>query len=307
MRDSGSCILLYHGVTDVRSRGIQNFQGKHIWHEEFEKQMLHLSHHKHVVSFREYVRKVQDGILSDDDVSITFDDSYKNVARVALPILKFHDVPATFFISTGFIETDRSYWTDDLERMIINCLLSEMRFFYDGRMMSLPLKTCEEVKDVIIQMKLLLKRLMKKDRDAFFAHIKNELSSNFLSDDNEDMYSHLSWEDVRSLHDPPMYEVGGHTHDHEIFSRLSRDEKKHQVEKCLSMLRERAEIDADLFSYPEGQEDHFDEETIMLLKNFGIIACPTAIHGFNKSKDDIFHLKRVMVGFNGVKFPWDVQ
>jgi hypothetical protein len=38
-------ILLYHGVTDQVSRGIENFSGKHIDHAVFRQQMAYIKKH----------------------------------------------------------------------------------------------------------------------------------------------------------------------------------------------------------------------------------------------------------------------
>ena len=106
-----SYILLYHGVTNSDSIGIENSSGKHIKAEEFESQMKWLSENKKVVSLKE-VNKVK------GSVAITFDDAFKNVHDVALPILKKYDLPSTFFITTGFVENKRLFWVDKVEHMI---------------------------------------------------------------------------------------------------------------------------------------------------------------------------------------------
>ena len=97
-----SYILLYHGVTNSDSIGIENSSGKHIKAEEFENQMKWLSKNKKVVPLKE-VNKIQ------GSVAITFDDAFKNVHDVALPILKKYDLPSTFFVTTGFVENKRLY------------------------------------------------------------------------------------------------------------------------------------------------------------------------------------------------------
>ena len=102
---SKSCILLYHGVTESKSYGIENYSDKHISSTEFEKQMKFLKENKKVVSIRDIKKE-------SDSVAITFDDTFKNVKDVALPILKKYDIPATFFISTGFIGNNRNFWVD---------------------------------------------------------------------------------------------------------------------------------------------------------------------------------------------------
>ena len=106
-----SHILLYHGVTKFNSEGIENISGKHMEAMEFDKQMKWLSENKNVVTLKEINN-------TPDSVAITFDDAFKNVYDVALPILKKYDLPATFFITTGFVGTDKIFWVDKVEHMI---------------------------------------------------------------------------------------------------------------------------------------------------------------------------------------------
>ena len=55
---------------------------------------------------------------------------------------------------------------------------------------------------------------------------------------------------------------------------------------------------------PEGWTEHFNEYSISVLKKAGIKICPTAIRGFNDHKTDPFYLKRIMVGFRNILFPF---
>ena len=58
------------------------------------------------------------------------------------------------------------------------------------------------------------------------------------------------------------------------------------------------------YSYPEGQSNHFNNKIIKLLKKRRIHLCPSAINGINKIGDDPFKLKRIMVGFWNLPFPF---
>ena len=106
-----SCILLYHGVTESKSNGIENCSNKHIQSIEFEKQMKWIDENKNVVS----MRNIKD---EPNSVAVTFDDTFKNIHDVALPILKKYNIPATFFITTSFIDSEKIFWVDELEHMI---------------------------------------------------------------------------------------------------------------------------------------------------------------------------------------------
>lgn len=68
-----------------------------------------------VVSFEEQVLACSRGIDMGGTLSITFDDGYRDNFEVAAPILKKHQLPATFFITTGFIGTQKvPFWDKDL-------------------------------------------------------------------------------------------------------------------------------------------------------------------------------------------------
>ncbi len=51
--------------------------------------------------------------------AITFDDGYACNARVAAPILRAHRHPATFFLTTGAIGSEREFWWDELATLLV--------------------------------------------------------------------------------------------------------------------------------------------------------------------------------------------
>jgi peptidoglycan/xylan/chitin deacetylase (PgdA/CDA1 family) len=51
-------------------------------------------------------------------LALTFDDGYLNNATRAWPILKRHGATATFFVSTGYVETGRFLWADRLDHAL---------------------------------------------------------------------------------------------------------------------------------------------------------------------------------------------
>jgi peptidoglycan/xylan/chitin deacetylase (PgdA/CDA1 family) len=55
--------------------------------------------------------RLVDGSLPARALCITFDDGYRDNHDVALPILRRHGLPATFFIATGFLDGGRM-WND---------------------------------------------------------------------------------------------------------------------------------------------------------------------------------------------------
>lgn len=291
-----STILLYHGVTNTTSCGVENFSKKHIQADNFEKQMKYLSMNKHVTTLRE--------IAANPDmhaVAVTFDDAYKNVHDVALPILKKYNIPATFFISTGFVGKNRLFWTDKLEHMINYAKVNKLNI----QLGKFDIDTIENKIQTLICIKQQIKLMNIRERHNIIKEILEQ--TGITECNNIENYKTLSWNDVEALDEQPMYEVGGHGTNHETLSMIQKDTYKYEIQNCIEALEQHLHRKIDLFSYPEGQEEHFNNDIISYLKSLGISICPTAIYGANKKNDDPFHLKRIMIEFMNNVFPFRIE
>lgn len=285
-----SYILLYHGVTDSKSIGIENFSKKHINATIFEKQMKWISENKNVVS----IRNIKD---KPNSVAVTFDDTFKNIHDVALPILKKYNIPATFFITTNFIDSKKYFWVDELEHMINFSIKNKIKV--DGKVYNVVDDTSKIA--TLSEIKYKLKNSIPSDRDLFLKKIKSQTGWN----DNVviDNYKMLTSDDVKNLDNYPMYEVGGHTVNHEILSYLTDNELEYEISECIKTLENIVGRKIDLFSYPEGQEHHYNKKVINCLKDNGITISPSAIDGFLGDEDE-FNYRRIMVGFMKKEFPY---
>jgi len=78
---------------------------------EFESQIRALSRFFTPLALGEAVERLRKGTLPAHAACVTFDDGYRDNVDVALPILRRHGVPATFFIATGYLNGGRM-WND---------------------------------------------------------------------------------------------------------------------------------------------------------------------------------------------------
>lgn len=73
--------------------------------------------HYEVVSLADQIRNCRAGRPKGGTLSITFDDGYRDNYEVAAPILRELGLTATFFVTTGFIQSEVVPWWDkDLPR-----------------------------------------------------------------------------------------------------------------------------------------------------------------------------------------------
>ena len=106
----------------------------------------------------------------------------------------------------------------------------------------------------------------------------------------------MTWAQVNELASDPLFTLGGHTHTHAILGHLNSARMKTEIDTPIAMLKSKAAIpEVRHFSYPEGFEGSFTEETIALLKSRGVACSPTAMEGVNELDASPFHLRRISV------------
>jgi hypothetical protein len=96
-------ILVYHSIGDAPGSLSPQLLDKHI---DF------LSSRFTIIPLKKLYSGIVNGNLSKNPLVITFDDGYKNIYELALPILKKYQVTASIFIITGYLE-HKSFMTQE--------------------------------------------------------------------------------------------------------------------------------------------------------------------------------------------------
>ncbi len=95
-------ILYYHSISDVPIRAA-------VSPAAFERQMQYLSRSAyHLLPLGDAVRRLlADETLPPDSLCVTLDDGFADNYELAFPILARFRIPATIFLTVGYIGTDR--------------------------------------------------------------------------------------------------------------------------------------------------------------------------------------------------------
>src|SRR5581483_10083886 len=108
-----AAILTYHSIADVERDPFAITVAP----ADFEGHVRALARHFNVLTLGQLAEGLDRGELPERAVGVTFDDGYANNLDTALPILAAHGVPATLFVATGYIGTDREFWWDEVARL----------------------------------------------------------------------------------------------------------------------------------------------------------------------------------------------
>jgi peptidoglycan/xylan/chitin deacetylase (PgdA/CDA1 family) len=78
------------------------------------------------------LESIVSGDAAPDAFAVTFDDGYAETMRRALPVLTSAGVPATIFVSTDHVATQRSFWWDEVRRLLGRARDRPVRLTIDG-------------------------------------------------------------------------------------------------------------------------------------------------------------------------------
>jgi len=293
LTDDGFAIFLFHGVIRQQRHPIRNYTTKHLPLDRFRAVLDDLCAQGTPVSLPEIVEATANGgRLPNRSFAITFDDGFENNLSVAAPVLAARKIPATFYVTSDFIESNGASWIDIIEAVIeakdqfsLSLPAAELNGSYSGREQKLALLNA-------------IRRIVKNDPHVdpyeFADEIKRQVGTETINADPE-LDQKMSWRQVSELAAHGLFTVGGHGQTHRILAYLDQPALEQEIATCLGQLAGHLGSQIRHFSYPEGLAHCYSDRVIEVLRHHGIVCAPTAEHGINHLGDDLFRLKRIMV------------
>ncbi len=275
-------ILTYHRVLENYDPVIDEIDADH-----FRQQMETLSKYFNVVSLAEGVERLQAGTLGPGSVCITFDDGYRDNYDVALPILSALNLPATFFIATGYLGNG-IMWND----VIIESIRKTSLQYIDLREFGLDLYDIkdDEQRTRLVGMLLGMWKYKPVEERNYLAKKLNDLA--LVKLDERIM---MTEEEVCALSRSGM-EIGGHTVNHPILTCANSVEVKEELSNCKSTLESLLGRGVRFFAYPNGQSGKdYNLEHANAVENAGFCAALTTNNGCIDKKSNLFELPRVSI------------
>ena len=232
----GVLVMNHHRIGDAQSSPFD----RSLWSstaESFDGQVRYLAREVDVILPSE----LDDALKSrrGRHVMLTFDDGYRDNYEIAYPILREHGVRACFFVATGFLDSPRAAWWDEIAWMGGDRHQTE-------RYKQLPGDEAERYLDQIAE---------ETGRGRCPAR--------------EALDEWMTWDMVREMRDGGM-EIGGHTVTHPVLSRVSPERQRDEIAGCARRLQEELGQPMRSFSYPNGTPWSFDTHTREALDAQGV-------------------------------------
>lgn len=256
-------MLMYHRVLAPKDVSLQSVQpGMYVLDNVFAQHMSFLLENFTLLSLQQLLDLWQSGTWDPCAryCVVTFDDGWLDNYRYAYPVLKKSGIPATIFLPTDYVGSDRWFWPDQLA--ILFKILSGRKLapeaaikigkvfaeYLDGR--SAPfiaaMERGEQVTDRVIEQ---CKHLPIERIHALVDGLAGGLGVTLPQE-----RVIVNWDEVREMSQEGI-SFGSHSCSHRILTTITSDDVSVELTKSRQVLLEQGVNYVPVFCYPNGNSD----------------------------------------------------
>jgi peptidoglycan/xylan/chitin deacetylase (PgdA/CDA1 family) len=311
-------VLLYHRIAEVSS----DPQLLAVKPQHFAEHLEILKKTCSPVSLKDLMPALQERIPPPHPMAITFDDGYADNLAYAKPLAERYGIPMTVFVTTGYVGSNREFWWDDLERLILKPVRLPDRLELDnlqGRTFTWQLSNGDgyngddyeswsvECPDNPTPRHALYRSLCRVLRPLTEEKRREVLDTLLIwaGANAAGRLTHLALtaDELVRLDRGRLVEVGAHTSTHAFLSALSKTEQAAEIQGSKLALEEILRHPVKSFAYPFGSRGDYNTETVELVRHAGFELACANFSDIVWGRSDCFQLPRLLVrDWNGETF-----
>jgi peptidoglycan/xylan/chitin deacetylase (PgdA/CDA1 family) len=283
-------ILMYHRVL-AASHDLPYFvhPGMFVTPVTFEKHIVYLKKRFNIVFLEDLVNKIVNKENIDGCCTITFDDGWLDNYTDAFPLLCKYQVPATIFLTTGFIGTNKLFWPEEI------CYYLDQFLVKKPTHMSTPTSFKQFTEE--------MGRYSHCDREAFFDRAVEKLKGK-VPDEREEIlncfrsiYSTspfsrqmLSWDEAREMLVSGLVRFGAHTDNHVILDQVTDTTINEEITLSRDKIQKQLGVRVKTFAYPNGNYNEAIHKKLVLN---GFAAAVTTHKGYFGPETSLLEIPRI--------------
>jgi len=286
--EAPAIVLMYHRIAEPESD---------VWElavspARFEQHLKVLKKIGNILSLQQLSHNINSN-RHKNNIAITFDDGYIDNFTNAKPLLEKYKIPATFFITTGQIESEKEFWWDELEliflftphlpstfsltinnTLIASELKDEIDMSEDCRRKHRMWKACTEAPPTL-RAKLFysvweqIKPLLSVEQDKYLKMIRNwaGLPMQVRTD-----YKTMSVPQLKQLATNDLFTIGAHTLTHPALAHHSDDFQRAELCSSREFLQGLTGQEISTLAYPYG---NYNQDTLRIANECGFVSAFT--------------------------------
>ena len=284
-------VAFYHRVVTDGSMNVDSFDIESgISASVFEKQMRFLLRHFTPV------KASQAQIASNNTMqfAVTLDDGYEDNYLVAAPILKKLGIPATFYVVSDFVGTDRLFWWEQIADMMHKSERTELNLL--DAMPSLrnpdeilPLRNNDERDYAYGQLCAHIRNGLHADIPMHMKNVSDYLGIQIREEGRQ--YNLMDWTQLKELA-RQGFDIGCHTATHCNVIGANEAMLKDELINSVNVLENHLDSPIESFAYPYGLFEKSSKLVADALAKTNCIAAYTIEQGVVEAGSPAFELPR---------------
>jgi peptidoglycan/xylan/chitin deacetylase (PgdA/CDA1 family) len=280
-------ILMYHRIAEVP----MDPWGLSVTPQNFAEQLAVMKQYAQPMHLSDLAKAHCQGHIPRRAIVVTFDDGYADNFYNAKPLLEEFGIPATVFISTGYLDQTREFWWDEIEGLLLQpgTLPAHLQLEINGHLHEWDLGTAAHYPDSDYQRDRQHPLTTPGSRFAFFntiwaaihplpeaeqSHVLQQLRIWVTTNPQpRDSNRPLTGDELIKLGQSPMIEIGAHTVTHPCLTAHPSTIQQTEIEQSKVQLEAILDRPITTFSYPFGAAN---TETTAITADLGFdCACST--------------------------------
>ena len=225
-------------------------------------------------------------------VCITVDDGYRDFYDVAFPVLKHYKIPATFYITTDFVDGKVWFWYDRIRWCIESSSRDRVKDLVENSSFAYKYGISSE-DQIWSKMVSSLLRMAPLDVEARVSELA-EILEVTVPELPPYQYQSVNWEQVREMYDSGIV-IGAHTLSHYSLGAMSKVEAIDQIRGSKKRIEQILGRDVTHFCYPNGQLSDIPVDYRSICCELGLKSSVVAFYD-RKGVIDPFAIRRHGVG-----------
>ena len=264
-------ILMYHRiVSEPLLPGITP--------EIFEQQLRYLKKFYRVVPMAQLAEEIRSQSVQPYSVAITFDDGHYDFYTNAWPLLRKYNLPASLYVTTGFIDQKCWLWPDLLRFLLLSTKEKNLNTSPIG-----PLSLTDNgVLSVWNKLGNYCLSLNAELRWQFLSQLAKQLNVT-PNDHPEKPFNPVTWDQLREMQNQGL-EVGSHSVTHPILSSLNYNQLTDELAVSHERIQQELGSPPKGICYPNGMAQDISCEVEKMsaeIYSYGLVAYPEYINHHN--------------------------
>jgi peptidoglycan/xylan/chitin deacetylase (PgdA/CDA1 family) len=273
-------ILMYHNIVPDHAPAGYKLAGITMRQSAFQEQAAWLARLCRVIPLETYLDTLQRaGRVPPRTLALTFDDGTAVTFEQALPVLERYHLPATFFVTTGHLESGEMMWGSYLNALCYEDIYPRLEIHGQG----FSLETASQRRQA---RQALGQIAMQNDQMVAFVRSLSQVYP--LPAALAAFYEGMRGDQLRLAGAHKLIEIGSHSVTHPFLSRLGREQQAAELARSKAILEAACGGPVRYFAYPSGD---YNSETLDLLAQTGYRAA-CAVQPWRFGHDPLYELER---------------